>query len=103
MKSIFVISRMVLAGVLGLGIVMGAQAGAEDRPQMSGISHISVKVSDVEKSVAFYRDFLGFAEEYRLNNAKDGSLSMVVFKVNDDQCIQLTPGLKEGEQVVLQQ
>jgi catechol 2,3-dioxygenase-like lactoylglutathione lyase family enzyme len=82
---------------LAWGVVMGAEAGAEERPGMLGISHVSVKVSDVEKSVAFYRDFLGFAEEYRLNNAKDGSLSMVVFKVNDDQYIQLTPGLKEGE------
>jgi lactoylglutathione lyase len=76
---------------------MGAQAGAEERPGMLGISHVSVKVSDVEKSVAFYRDFLGFAEEYRLNNPKDGSLSMVSFKVNDEQSIQVSPGLKEGE------
>jgi lactoylglutathione lyase len=76
---------------------MGVQARGEERPGILGISHVSVKVSDMEKSVAFYRDFLGFAEEYRLNNLKDGSLSMVVFKVNDDQCIQLTPGLKEGE------
>ncbi|MGA2797857.1 MAG: VOC family protein, partial [Thermoguttaceae bacterium] len=97
MRSIFGISGMVWAGVLGLGIVMGVQARGEERPGILGISHVSVKVSDMEKSVAFYRDFLGFAEEYRLNNLKDGSLSMVVFKVNDDQCIQLTPGLKEGE------
>jgi catechol 2,3-dioxygenase-like lactoylglutathione lyase family enzyme len=97
MRTNFEISRTVLAGILGLGIVMGAQARAEERPGMLGISHVSVKVSDVEKSVAFYRDFLGFAEEYRLNNAKDGSLSMVVLKVSDDQYIQLTPGLKEGE------
>jgi catechol 2,3-dioxygenase-like lactoylglutathione lyase family enzyme len=88
---------LVLAGMLAWGFVLGAAARADERPGILGISHVSVKVSDVDKSVAFYGDFLGFAEEYRLNNAKDGSLSMVVFKVNDDQCIQLTPGLKEGE------
>jgi len=132
---------MVWAGILAWGVVMGVQAGAEERPGILGISHVAVRVSDVEKSVAFYRDFLGFAEEYRLyarnkdgkgtvpssskedkgtdarkgtvpfssdenrdsprnenrDSPQDGSLSMVVFKVSDDQCIQLTPGLKQGE------
>ena len=109
MRAIFRIAGAVLAGILGLGIVIGARAGAEERPGMLGISHVSVKVSDVDKSVAFYRDFLGFAEEYRLyarkagdrkgtvpfssdenrDSPQDGSLQMVVFKVNDDQCIQV--------------
>ncbi|MGA2059291.1 MAG: VOC family protein [Thermoguttaceae bacterium] len=97
MRSIFGIFQTVLAGILGWGFVMGARAGAEERPGILGISHVGVRVSDVEKTVAFYRDFLGFAEEYRVNNPKDGSLSMVVFKVNDDQCIQVSPGLKQGE------
>ncbi len=97
MRTIFEITGLVRAGVLGLGIVMGVQAGAEERPEILGISHIAVKVSDVEKSVAFYRDFLGFAEEYRLNNQSDGSLYFVCLKVNDEQSIQVFPGLKQGE------
>jgi catechol 2,3-dioxygenase-like lactoylglutathione lyase family enzyme len=97
MKTMFGFHKLVWAGILAWGLVVGTHARAEDRPEMLGISHVSMKVSDMEKTVAFYRDFLGFAEEYRINNPKDGSLSMVVFKVNDDQCIQLTPGLKPGE------
>ena len=84
-------------GFWGWGLLWAQEAGAEERPGILGISHIAVKVSDAEKSVEFYRDFLGFAEEYRLNNLSDGSLYFVCLKVNDVQSIQVFPGLKEGE------
>jgi catechol 2,3-dioxygenase-like lactoylglutathione lyase family enzyme len=62
---------------------------AQERPIVLGISHVAVKASDVEKSVAFYRDFLGFAEEGRLNNTSDGSLMLVFMKVSDEQSIEI--------------
>jgi catechol 2,3-dioxygenase-like lactoylglutathione lyase family enzyme len=97
MRTIFGIHGLVWAGVLGWGVVMGARARADERPRILGISHVAVKVSDVEKAVAFYGEFLGLAEEYRLNDPKSGALTMVCFKVSDDQVIQLIPGRKEGE------
>ena len=71
---------------------------AQERPRIVGISHMAVKVSDIERSVPFYRDFLGFAEQYRLNNLKDGSLLLVCFKVSDEQSIEVFTGLLPGEQ-----
>ena len=70
----------------------------EERPRILGISHMAVKVSDIEKSVPFYRDFLGFAEQCRLNNLKDGSLMLVCFKVSDEQSIEVFTGLRPGEE-----
>ena len=58
---------------------------AEKPPRILGISHVAVKASDVEKSVAFYRDFLGFAEQGRLNYANDGLLMLAFMKVSDNQ------------------
>ena len=58
------------------------QVAGQKAPQLLGISHIAVKATDVEKSVAFYRDFLGFAEQGRLNNLDDGSLQLVFMKVS---------------------
>ncbi|MCX7048388.1 MAG: VOC family protein [Candidatus Sumerlaeota bacterium] len=66
-------------------------------PKIIGLSHIAVKVSDIEKAIPFYRDFLGFAEEFRLNNLKDGSLMLVCFKVSETQSIEVFTGLKPGE------
>lgn len=50
-------------------------------------------VSDVDKSRGFYRDFLGFQEPYDLKNA-DGSQGMTFFKINEDQYVEISPGLK---------
>ena len=69
---------------------------AQPRPRIPGISHIAVLVSDVEKSRAFYKDFLGFAEPFDLKN-KDGSLALTFIKINDDQFIELFPGLKPNQ------
>jgi catechol 2,3-dioxygenase-like lactoylglutathione lyase family enzyme len=61
-------------------------------PPFLGISHIAVKATDVEKSVAFYRDFLGFVEQGRLNHLDDGSLQLVFMKVSDTQWIEIFDG-----------
>ena len=73
---------MVFAGYLILGVVLSLSA--QERPHVLGLSHIALKVSDVDKARAFYRDFLGFAEQGQLTN-KDGSLLLVFLKVNDEQ------------------
>lgn len=68
------------------------QVAGQKAPQLLGISHIAVKAKDVEKSVAFYRDFLGFAEQGRLNNLDDGSLQLVFMKVSDTQWLEIFDG-----------
>src|SRR5215468_10154353 len=60
------------------------------RPPIVGISHIALYVHDIEKSRAFYKDFLGFAEPYSLPNP-DGSLHLTWIKINDHQTIELFP------------
>jgi len=62
---------------------------AQERPRILGISHVAVKATDVEKSVAFYRDFLGYAEEGRLKYKDDGSLMLVLLKVSDTQWLEI--------------
>jgi len=62
---------------------------AQEPPQILGISHVAVKAADVEKSVAFYRDFLGYAETGRLKYKDDGSLMLVFMKVSDTQWIEI--------------
>lgn len=66
------------------------------RPRLSGVAHMALFVSDIEKARGFYRDFLGFQEPYDLKNA-DGTLSLTFFKVNEDQYIEVFPGLKPGQ------
>ena len=44
----------------------------------------------MDKTRAFYKDFLGFAEPYSLTN-KDGTLHLTWIKINDRQSIELFP------------
>jgi catechol 2,3-dioxygenase-like lactoylglutathione lyase family enzyme len=52
--------------------------------------HVGFWVRDIEKSRAFYKNYLGFDEPYVLNRA-NGTLQMVVIKVNERQVILLFP------------
>jgi lactoylglutathione lyase len=65
------------------------------RPRILGVAHIALFVSDIEKSRAFYKDFLGYEEVFSLNNT-DGSLSLTFLKINERQYIELFPNLKPG-------
>ena len=60
------------------------------RPHLLGLSHIALYAHELDRTRAFYRDFLGFAEPYSLTN-KDGTLAIVWVKINDHQSIELYP------------
>ncbi|MBI1897814.1 MAG: VOC family protein [Acidobacteria bacterium] len=72
--------------------LLPALAAEVKRPKILGVAHLAVRVSDIEKSRAFYKDFLGYAEPFSLKNA-DGSLSLTFIKINDHQYVELFPGL----------
>jgi catechol 2,3-dioxygenase-like lactoylglutathione lyase family enzyme len=85
-------TKILIFALLSLTLISLA-AVAPNRPKISGVAHMAIYVSDVEKARIFYRDWLGFQEPYDLKNA-DGSLSLTFFKVNENQYIEVFPGLK---------
>jgi catechol 2,3-dioxygenase-like lactoylglutathione lyase family enzyme len=82
-----------LIAVLAVAPLLIAQE--PKRPRILGVAHIALFVSDIEKSRAFYKDFLGYGEPFKLDKP-DGSLSLTFIKVNDRQYIELFPGLEPG-------
>ena len=52
-------------------------------------------VHDIEKSRAFYKDFLGFDEPYSIHDP-DGKLHLTWIKINDEQTIELFPEKEAG-------
>src|SRR6478672_7581467 len=87
-------SLFAIAVILCLALTSNA-ADPPPRPRIIGISHIGLYVHDIEKSRAFYKDFLGFAEPYSLPNA-DGTLHLTWIKINDRQTIELFPEKEAG-------
>lgn len=78
-----------------LSVALSVRAAEPQRPRIVGVAHISLYAHDIDKSRAFYRDFLGFEEPYSLKKP-DGSLAMTFFKVNDRQAIELSPEKAPG-------
>jgi lactoylglutathione lyase len=87
-KSSIAISVIVLGTSL-------AAAQEPKRPRITGVAHIAVYVHDVEKALAFYHDFLGYNESFRLKRA-GGELHLVFVKINDRQFIEVFPEKETG-------
>ncbi|RYE07577.1 MAG: VOC family protein [Hyphomicrobiales bacterium] len=58
---------------------------------ITGIGHVALKVYDLEKSLDFYRDKLGFREMMRIDHP-DGGLWLVYLRITDEQFIEIFPG-----------
>lgn len=56
---------------------------------ISSLAHVALKVKDVNRSLDFYVNKMGFPEMFRLN--RDGKLWIVYLRVTDDQYIELFP------------
>ncbi len=54
-----------------------------------GIGHIAIRVKDIDRTLDFYRDKLGFEEMFRLD--RDGKLWLMYLRVTDSQYIELFP------------
>jgi lactoylglutathione lyase len=74
-----------------LALFSSAAVGQKSsRPRILGIAHIAISAHNLEQSRAFYHEFLGFDEPYSLKGP-DGSPSLLFFKINERQYIELSP------------
>jgi lactoylglutathione lyase len=60
-------------------------------PGIKAIAHWALKVNDLERSLAFYRDTLNFNEMMRLHK-DNGDVWLVYLRVTDTQFVELFPG-----------
>jgi lactoylglutathione lyase len=58
---------------------------------ITGIGHVALKVYDLDKSLAFYRDRLGFTEMLRIDKP-EGGLWLVYLRITDEQFLEIFPG-----------
>ena len=83
---------------IALVLVAGHSLRATDaamRPRIVGIAQVSLWAHDLEKSRAFYKEFLGFDEPNSLKG-ESGSVSQSWIKISDRQAIELLPEQAAG-------
>lgn len=56
-----------------------------------GLAHVAIKVTDLDRSLDFYINKLGFPEMLRLDK-EDGSTWLVYLRITDDQYLEVFPG-----------
>ena len=89
------------AAVAALAVAGFAQTGtAPKRPRILGVAHIGLRTDNLDAMRKFYHQELGYEEAFKLDRP-EGGLMLVYFKVNDHQYIEVFPGWKGPEQLVL--
>lgn len=73
-------------------VLITCALGAADLP-IAGIASVGSRVSDLAQAREFYTGLLGFEEAFALRKP-DGEFERVSLKVNDEQFIELIPGLR---------
>lgn len=58
---------------------------------IKGMSHVAVRVTDIDRSIAFYCGILGIPEKFRLEK-EDAGIRLVYLEVAPGQFIELFPG-----------
>ena len=66
---------------------------------IKGLTHVAVRVRDIEESIRFYRDTLGLPEQFRLTSDQ-GGIRLVYIRVGQRQYIELFPGAEGPHQMV---
>ena len=56
---------------------------------VAGIGHVAIRVKDVDRTLAFYVEKLGFKEMFRLE--REGKLWIVYLRITDTQFLEVFP------------
>lgn len=84
----------VLAGALVASPLFGQTA--VKRPRILGIGHVAYYVTDLPRTLTYYKDFLGYAEPYDLKN-DDGTVHIAFIKIDDHQHLELFAEPPKGD------
>jgi catechol 2,3-dioxygenase-like lactoylglutathione lyase family enzyme len=91
-------STLLGTALAALAISASAQtSAAPKRPRIVGVAHIALWTDNLDAARKFYGQQLGYEEPFKLDRPEGG----VVFKVNDHQYVEVFPGWKGPEQLIL--
>ena len=86
-----VVSHSLLIALLA-GIAAGQQL------PLQGLAAVGVRVSNLESARQFYSGLLGFEEAFAVRDGA-GQVRTAYFKINDDQYLEVSPGLAPEENI----
>lgn len=82
--------------VLLVACSLGGVPAAGSQLPLLGLARVSIRVSDLNQARTFYTGVVGLEEAFDARNA-DGSVAAAFFKVNDEQFLEIVPGLTQSD------
>jgi len=89
LRSFRALAPIAAATVILLAQSLRAQDSASARPEITGISHTAYFTTNLNKTIAFWHDLLGFDEFYHVNKPGTSQIRIAFIKINDHQYIEV--------------
>ena len=88
MREVLVRIRVLYLLAFLMAVPSATARAAVRRPKILGIAHMAFYASNLPRTLAYYKKFLGFAEPYDLKS-DDGTVRVAFIKINDYQHLEL--------------
>jgi catechol 2,3-dioxygenase-like lactoylglutathione lyase family enzyme len=118
--AVSALAQQFVACVLFFVAVLSSSVASPPPQGAREIAHLALRMSDPERTLAFYRDFLGFPERFRTNKVpgapnvyyrhgvtpadlekeKQGTLLLVDLRIGTGQSLELFAGKADGDSVL---
>jgi lactoylglutathione lyase len=82
-------SSLFVCGAL-VGILIQTAIAQSNNPGVLQLNHVGVAVEDLDESLAFYTETLGFEEAFRVTN-DEGQVGLAYLRVSDSTFVELAP------------
>ena len=73
-----------------VGLLIETDRAQNNIPGVIMLNHVGIAVDDMDESVAFYTETMGFEETFSLENA-DGQTSLTYLRVGENTFLELNP------------
>jgi lactoylglutathione lyase len=83
-------SLLIFLGGGLAGLLIHTAIAQNNNPGVVQLNHVGVAVDDVEESIEFYTQTLGFEEAFRVDG-DDGQLRLAYLRVSDTTFVELAP------------
>src|SRR3954453_13891023 len=87
-------TRALLILIPIISEILPLTAATLARPPVTNIGNFVVKTDNIDEARRFYSGVLGYDEVFRHRRTISGAAELSVFKVNDQQYIEVTPTLE---------
>jgi catechol 2,3-dioxygenase-like lactoylglutathione lyase family enzyme len=77
-----------------VGVLIRTAIAQSNNPGVLRLNHVGVAVSDLDESLAFYTQTLGFKEAFRVTD-EEGQVALAYLRVSNNTFVELAPATKD--------